>query len=128
MFFHQVLHDADRMDCVFDLPQLALEFLDVLLDVAEGLAAGVAEHPRMVDDVFGFDALLVLDGQQLLHEVLGLETDLLPVSWVELDALGEDFLLELALVFGLKRRIPAKKDIKYDTDGPPIHLLVVLQT
>lgn len=127
MFFHQVLHDADRMDGIFDLPQFALKFLDVLLDVAEGLAAGVAEHPRMVDDVFGFDALLVLDGQQLLHEVLGLETDLLPVSWVELDALGEDFLLEFALIFRLKGRITAKEDVKYDSNGPPIHLLVVLQ-
>lgn len=107
MFFHQVLHDADRVDCVFDLPQFALKFLDVLLDVAKGLAAGVTKHPRMVDDIFGFDTFLVLDGQKLLHEVLGLETDLLPVSRVELDALGEDFLLELALIFGLKRRVSA---------------------
>lgn len=81
----------------------------------------------MVDDVFGFDTLLVLDGQELLHEVLSLETDLLPVSRIELDALGEDFLLELALIFGLKRRISAEKDVKYDSNGPPIHLFIILQ-
>lgn len=61
----------------------------------------------MIDDVLGLYPLLVLDGQQLLHEVLCLEADLLPVSGVELDALGENFLFELALVFGLKWRISA---------------------
>lgn len=81
----------------------------------------------MVDDVFGLDPLLVLDGQQLFDEVLGLETDLFPVCWVELDALSEYFLFELALIFGLKRRIAAEKDVEDDSNGPPIHLLVVLQ-
>ena len=56
-----------------------------------------------------------------------LEADLLPVGGVELDALSEDFLLQLALVFGLKRRIAAEEDVKDDSDGPPIHLLIVLQ-
>lgn len=63
MFFHQVLHDAYRMDSIFDLSQLALELLYVLLNVAEGLTACIAEHPRMVDDVLGLDPLLVLNGQ-----------------------------------------------------------------
>ena len=127
MFFHQVLHDADGVDGVFYLPQLALELLDVLLDVAEGLAAGVAQHPGVIDDVLGLDALLVLNRQQLLHQVLRLEADFLPIGGIELDALGQDFLLQLALVFGLKRRVAAEEDVKDDSDGPPIHLLVVLQ-
>ena len=107
MFFHQVLHDANGVDGVFDLSEFALKLLDVLLDVAEGLAASIAEHPGMVDDVFCLDSLLVLDGQQLLDEILGLEADIFPVVRIELDALSEDFLFEFALILGLKGRVAA---------------------
>jgi hypothetical protein len=64
----ETLHDADGSDGVLDLSELALELLDVLLDVVEdGGAAHVVGHPRVIDDVLRLYPLVVVNRQQFLH-------------------------------------------------------------
>lgn len=80
----------------------------------------------MIDQILSLNSLLVFNGQQLLHQVLGLITNIAPIISVEFDPNLHDLLLEFDLVLRFEGRVPAEEDIEYDTDGPPINLLIVL--
>lgn len=127
MVFCEALHDADCTNSIFDLSKPALEFLYVLLHIAENGGSAFAGHPRVIYDVFSFNTLIFLNCQQLSHQISCLLTHFPPVVLIKLDTLRQDFLFQLDLVVRLKGWIATQKYVEHDSDGPPINLFIVFE-
>ena len=99
------------------------EFIEhILVELLEVL---VVLDPRMGEGLFCWNALLGLGFEHFLDEFLSRVWDLFPFFAVEGEGAGLDFLEQVFFDGGVEGRVAAEHEVKYDSDGPDVALLVV---